>query len=269
VSLGAQAAITRPGSAVRRRNPLAVLSAAMVLALVMVVVVDPVTPAVLLAIELVVLPAAGVRIPTLLRRAWALPIGAVSIGLSNAVFGDAPGPVLVAAGPLTISGPDALTGLALAVRVLAIALPGVAAASAVDPTDLADALIQQLGVSPRFAVGGLAGLRLLPVLSADWQTIGLARRARGLDAGYNPAAALHLFAGRTFAFLVAAIRRAVRLAGAMEARALDAGVPRTVLRVQRFGPADVLTVLGTALALAAALGASLGLGTLRLLFWGV
>ena len=45
-------------------------------------------------------------------------------------------------------------------------------------------------VSPKVAYGVLAALRLLPLLAADWRTLSLARRARGLDAGRNPVAAL-------------------------------------------------------------------------------
>ena len=66
-------------------------------------------------------------------------------------------------------------------------LPGRHPATATsDPTEVADALIQQARVSPRFAIGVLAALRLVPVLARDWRTIGLARRARGVEAGRSP-----------------------------------------------------------------------------------
>ena len=42
------------------------------------------------------------------------------------------------------------------IRVLAIALPGVLALATTDPTDLADALVQQLHLPWRFAIGALA-----------------------------------------------------------------------------------------------------------------
>ena len=58
-----------------------------------------------------------------------------------------------------------------------------------DPIEMADALIQQARVSPRFAIGVLAALRLLPLLAQEWQTIGMARRARGVEAGRSPIAA--------------------------------------------------------------------------------
>ena len=87
-------------------------------------------------------------------------------------------------------------------RLIAIFLAGMLATATSDPTEVADALIQQARVSPRFAIGVLAALRLVPVLAREWQTIGLARRARGVEAGRSPVAAVRLLAGRLMALLV-------------------------------------------------------------------
>ena len=67
---------------------------------------------------------------------------------------------------------------------------GVLATATIEPIEVADALIQQLRVSPRFAIGVLAALRLLPLLAQEWQTLGVARRARGVEAGRSPVAAI-------------------------------------------------------------------------------
>jgi energy-coupling factor transport system permease protein len=138
---------------------------------------------------------------------------------------------------------------------------GVLAFAAIDPTDLADALVQHLRAPARFAYGALAAVRMLPLLAAEWQTIGLARRARGIDAGRNPAAAVRLFGGRVFALLVGAIRRATRLAVAMDARGFDTDRPRTFARRSRFGRADA-ALLGAGVLLATgATVVSMALGT--------
>jgi hypothetical protein len=68
-----------------------------------------------------------------------------------------------------------------------------------DPTDLADALVQNAKAPARFAIGALAAMRLLPLLGAEWQALALARRARGIDAGHNPIARLRLFGSTAFA----------------------------------------------------------------------
>jgi len=130
-----------------------------------------------------------------------------------------------------------------------------------DATDLADSLVQQARVPARFAVGALAAFRLLPLLAEEWRTIALARRARGVDAGRNPVAALRLFAGQVFALLVGAIRRGVRLAAAMDARGFDSGRRRSTARPQVVLPADRLLVAGALAVAAAATAVSVALGT--------
>ena len=94
--------------------------------------------------------------------------------------------------------------------------------------------------------------------------IGRARRARGLDAGWSPVGRLRAFTGQVFAVLVAAVRRGVRLAAAMDARGFaTTGVERTVARPQPMQPADWALVAGTAAAVALAVAVSVALGTWR------
>ena len=145
----------------------------------------------------------------------------LSVALVNTLLApEQAGPTLLQLGPMRIGADTALSGLALGVRLLAIALAGLLATVTSDPVDVADALIQQWRVSPRFALGALAALRLLPSFAREWETIGLARRARGVDAGGSPIAALRLLGGRLLALLVGGVRRATRMAAAMESRGL-------------------------------------------------
>ena len=155
-----------------------------------------------------------------------------------------------------------LTALGLVLRLLAVALPGMIVFATTDPTDLADALVQNAKAPARFAIGALAAFRLVPLLGQEWQMLSMARRARGVDAGRNPVAELRLFASTAFALLVGAIRRGTRLAVAMDARGFDAGTPRTVARRQRFGPADALLIAGAVVLAAAALTTSVAPGHL-------
>ncbi|MGH8838402.1 MAG: energy-coupling factor transporter transmembrane component T, partial [Jiangellaceae bacterium] len=159
-----------------------------------------------------------------------------------------------------------LTALSVTVRVLAIAFPGVVVLVTIDPTDLADSLVQNARVPARFAYASLAALRLLPLMAVEWRTIGLARRARGVDAGRNLVAHLRLFAGTVFTLLVGAVRRGTRLAVAMDARGFDAVGPRTIARPQVVRRSDVALVLGAFAVLVAAALASSALGTFRP-FW--
>ncbi|MEV4545443.1 energy-coupling factor transporter transmembrane component T family protein [Micromonospora echinaurantiaca] len=256
--------VAAPDAPLARRNPVAKLAAALVFSFIMIATLDPVAPAIAVAVELAVLPLFGVRFRVLARRAWPLLLGAVGILVTLVLFAaERSGRVLVEAGPAVVTSGVLLTALGLVLRMFAVALPGVIVFATTDPTDLADALIQNAKAPARFAIGALAAFRLVPLLGQEWQMISLARRARGVDAGRNPLAKLRLFASTAFALLVGAIRRGTRLAVAMDARGFDAGTPRTVARRQRFGAADGLLIAGAAAVAGAALTVSVLLGTFR------
>ena len=257
--------IADPGAPLARRNAVAKLAAVTALTVPLLASLDPVTPAVALAVELAVVPLFGLRYAALARRGWPLLVSVVGIGLTQVLFGTAGGRVLLHAGPVTVTSGALLTAAALALRVFAVALPGVLVFASTDPTDLADALVQQARVPARFAIGALAAWRMVPLLADEWRLLVLARRARGIDAGRNPVARVRLGASALFALLVGAIRRGTRLATAMDARGFDAGVRRTVARPQRFTGADAALV-GGGLALGLlALAASVTVGTFRAL----
>ncbi|MBQ1028151.1 energy-coupling factor transporter transmembrane protein EcfT [Micromonospora sp. C95] len=256
--------IARPGAPLARRNPVAKLAAAMLFALPLMTTLDPVTPAIAIAVELAVLPLFGVRLGLLARRAWPLLAAAGGILVTLVLFAaDRSGRVLLDAGPIVVTSGVLATALGLVLRLFAVALPGVIVFATTDPTDLADALVQNAKAPARFAIGALAAFRLVPLLGQEWQMITMARRARGVEAGRSPVARLRLFVSTAFALLVGAIRRGTRLAVAMDARGFDSGVPRTFARRQRFVAADWLLVAGAAATGGAALAASVLLGTFR------
>ena len=253
-------------AALARLNPVAKVTAAGIVTLGMLLSLDPVTPAIVLVAEAIAFPFTGVRFRTLLRRCWPLLIGIGGVVVANLIAVQG-GEVLLEIGPIDITSDAVASAGTVALRLLALTLPGILVLAVTDPMDLADALVQQWRVPARFAYGALAALRLLPLLSADWHMIGRARRARGLDPGRSPVAHLRAFGGQVFAVLVAAVRRGVRLAAAMDARGFGAtGVERTVARSQPMRPADWLLVAATAVTVAGAIAVSVALGTWRLPF---
>ena len=231
-----------PRAPLARANPVAKLCAAAILMGALFVGSGPITPAVILAAILASLPLAGLGVGTLLVRTWPLLVAAFMVGLLN---------VLLA--PPRPAGPDLQTGLALGLRLLGVALSGVLALASTDPTDLADSLQQQARLSPRLAMGALAAVRMLPILATEWQLLGMARRARGVSAGWSPVLAARLAFGKLLALLVGAVRRATRLALAMDARGFGGASGRTIARPQRVRLADVGLVLAAVLVGAAAL----------------
>ena len=254
-------------TAISRANPLTKLAATVVISSALVVSVDLVSAGTALAAELLVLPFAGAAWRTLGRLMLPVGLSALLGGLAAAVFGVDSGPVLAAAGPVSITEGSATTGVAMLLRVLAIALPSIALVATTDPTDLADALAQRAHLPHRFVLGALAGLRLLSVLAQEWQSLATARRARGLGGGAGPVGAARVFAGQAFALLVMAVRRAGRLAMAMEGRGFGAGPTRTWARPSTFHPRDLAVLLGAVLLATLAVGAAVAAGTWSVVWW--
>ena len=255
-----------PAAPLVRANPVAKLAAALLLLVALFASLDLLTAAIIGGAMLLLLPRSGMRPGDLVARWWLIGLSAISVAFANTLLAAQQiGPPLVVIGPVEIGAGTALSGFSLAVRLLAIALVGLLATTTSDPTDLADALVTQLHAPARFAIGALAALRLVPLLAVEWQTISLARRARGVDAGRSPIAAIHLFAGQLLSLLVAAVRRATRMALAMEARGLGARSCRTSARESRMRTSDWAWIAGAGLLAAGAIGISVAAGTWRFL----
>ena len=151
--------------------------------------------------------------------------------------------------------------VAITLRVFAVALPMVVLARDIDPTELGDAFSQILKLPSRFVIGAVAGVRMMTLFQSDWQSLGMARRARGLtDVGK-----LQHVLTMSFGLLVIALRRGGKLATAMEARGFGTG-KRSWARVPAYSRRDAYVAVAAAVIVACAYGVSLGLGTLRFLW---
>lgn len=238
-----------PGAVLARANPLAKLGAAATVMLVLFLSTDLITPLVMLAATAIAITLTGVPVRALLARMAPVFIAALGAAAINGIFG-AGGPSLVAA-------------IATGLRLVAIALAGVVAFVSIDPTDLADSLMQHAHAPARFAVGALAAFRLLPLFATEWETIGLARRARGIDDTASWRTRVWSFRERAFSLLVAAIRRGVRLALAMDARGFATITCRTVARPQPFTTTDRVLLLVALTIAAGTVVLGIALGTWR------
>ncbi|WP_125614662.1 energy-coupling factor transporter transmembrane component T family protein [Specibacter cremeus] len=241
-------------------NPLSKLGAGVLITVVLLLTVDWVSAVAALALELCLLPLAGLGARMLLLRGWPILIAAAVGGYGTALLAPKTGNVLLVLGPVLFTTGSVESGIAIALRGLAIALPGVIVLASTDPTDLADALAQRLRLPHRFVLGALAGMRLVGLLVAEWQTLGMARRARGVGVNTGVAGRVAASLGQAMALLVQAIRRASRLAVTMEAKGFGAG-PRTWARESVFSRRDAAVAAGGLVICAVAVGAAVVLGT--------
>ncbi|MGH2472965.1 MAG: energy-coupling factor transporter transmembrane component T family protein [Candidatus Limnocylindria bacterium] len=232
-----------PRAPLANAHPVAKIAAAFVLMLALFLTVDPLTPTLVLVAEIAAIPFIGIPLRGLLRRALPVFIAAIGIGLFNAL----------------LSG-DLAAGVAIGLRLVGIALAGIVAVASIDPTDLADALVEHLHAPRRFTVGALAAFRLMPLFADEWQTIALARRARGLDNGRVTG-----FFSMTRSLLVAGIRRATRLAVAMDGRGFaDPGSPcRTLARPRPIVKRDWALIAASFAVAAVATATSVAAGSWR------
>lgn len=249
-----------------RANPLSKIFAALLLVVVLVLSLDMVSAGVALVLEVLLLPLAGLRLTMLLRRCWPILLAAVGVAYGTALLAEKAGQVVLEAGPFLLTSGSLAAATAVFLRSLAIGLPGILLLASTDPTDVADALAQRGRLPTRFVFGALAAMRLVGLLMEEWQSLGLARRARGVGRGSGGLPRVRSLAGQTMALLVQALRRACRLAAAMEAKGFGAG-PRTWARPSVFSTLDAVVVLGGVIISALAVMTAVFLGAWKPVFW--
>jgi energy-coupling factor transport system permease protein len=248
-------------SAIARVNPVAKLTVALLISIALMLSIDWVSAAVALLLEGLLLAWCGLTARQFWLRTAPVWIAAPFAMLTTVLYGEDSGAVLFSAGLISITDGSVALGLAIGLRVLAIGLPGIVLLATTDPTDLADGLAQVVRLPARFVLGALAGLRLVGMFIDDWQSLSLARRARGVGDGGGLRGRARRFAGLAFALLVLSVRRGSKLATAMEARGFGSDEPRTWARPSVFGVRDGLVVLlGVGIA-AAAITAAVLAGT--------
>ncbi|MCG2623208.1 energy-coupling factor transporter transmembrane protein EcfT [Arthrobacter sp. I2-34] len=248
-----------------RANPLAKFAAVVSITAVLALSIDWVSATTALLGEFALFGLAGLTLRLLWQRGWPLILAAALGGWSTTILAADSGRTLLDTGIWSISEGSLELGLGFMLRGLAIALPAILLMSCTDPTDLADALAQKARLPHRFVLGTLAAMRLVGLMAEEWQTIGMARRARGIGSHGSPLQRLRATLGQSFGLLVQAVRRASRLAVTMEARGFG-GAQRSWARESTFSRMDLWVVLGGMLIAAASLAAAVAAGTWNLVF---
>ena len=248
-----------------RLDPAVKLAVVLGLSLLLVLVIDPVTPTLFLAVTMAVALAFGGVGPGLIARAL-VPLGIVAIGFvwTNALFATTHEPATWTLGPLRASEAGLRFGLAIALRGLAIGMLSLAFVWTTDPTMLVVSLIHHARLPFRIGYPLLAGYRFLPFFADEHAQVRTARRVRGELAPRSPGGVARRALGELVTLLALAVRRATRIAIAMDARAFAAARRRTYYREARLRAGDLAFAAGALATALALLGLSAAAGWLRI-----
>lgn len=139
---------------------------------------------------------------------------------------------------ITAEGLD--TGLEVGFRMLGFVAYGFLFASTTDVTNLMLSLMQQCKVPPKIGYAMLAGFRFLPMFKEEYDQIKAAHRVRGVGRMPGVRGKVQAFLRYTIPLLAQGIRKAERVAVALEARGFDGSAERTFYRQMTIGRADAV-----------------------------
>lgn len=149
-------------------------------------------------------------------------------------------------GPLKFTDKGLIVGLSLSFRVLTIGITSVLFTTNTDPTELMLSLIKQCQLNPGIAFGILTAFRFLPTMETDLATIKAAHRVRNAknNKWYLEKGRWHKYA---IPLLATNIRKAERVAIAMEARGFENNMQRTYFKTVYWKKTDTIFILCTIL----------------------
>nr|WP_309098965.1 energy-coupling factor transporter transmembrane component T [Fredinandcohnia onubensis] len=126
--------------------------------------------------------------------------------------------VLFKWGLITISEESINKGLVVGFRGIIFAGLGLTFALTTRPVFLFYSLMQQLKLPPKYAYSFMAGLRLIPIMMEEFQTIQNALRVRGIEHQKGIRSIFFKLKAYSIPLLSQSIRRAHRIAVAMETK---------------------------------------------------
>ncbi len=152
--------------------------------------------------------------------------------------------VIGSLGPLEFTDKGLIVGLSLCFRVLTIGITSTIFTTNTDPTELMLSLIKQCRLNPGIAYGILTAFRFLPTMETDLATIKGAHRVRNVKKHK-----WYMEKGRWYKYaiplLATNIRKAERVALAMEARGFENNQKRTYYKTVYWKKRDTIFVLCT------------------------
>ncbi|MFD1739069.1 energy-coupling factor transporter transmembrane component T family protein [Bacillus salitolerans] len=134
-------------------------------------------------------------------------------------------------------------GIHIGLRALMFAFLGLTFSLTTKPVMLFYSLMQQVKLSPKYAYSFLAGYRLIPIMIDEFQVIHSALKVRGLERKKGIMSIPGKFKAYSIPLLSQSIRRAFRIAVAMEAKKFRSTQSRTYYYQVGFSKMDIFFVL--------------------------
>lgn len=144
-------------------------------------------------------------------------------------------------------------GMHLGFKTVNMALTGLIFALTTRPVALFYSLMQQCKLPAKFAYSFMAALRLMPIMAGEFQTLGMALKVRGVKRRVGLGGVYETLRLYAIPLLAQSIRRAQRIAVAMEAKRFSSARERTYYYRIGFSMRDAYLLLYIAAALGVAL----------------
>lgn len=234
-------------SYLHRLNPLTKLMLTVPVATLVSLMFEPITPLVIAVVATLVtwrlghVPLASILRP--LAYALLLGFGMFWTGALYYAGQGADGPSVVP-GPVRISEASLLYGLTMISRTLAIFATSSLFVLTTNPVDFVVALIHQARLPVRVGYAVFAAYRFMPLVSEELDNIRAAHQVRGAATGRGFLARVRQTIGYAIPLLAISVRRAERVALAMDSRGFGARADRTYFRQTTLSRADLLFALG-------------------------
>lgn len=145
-------------------------------------------------------------------------------------------------GLIRITEESFLRGMLIGLRAGVFAVLGLTFALTTRPVNLFYSLMQQLRLNPKYAYSFMAALRLIPIMTEEFETIRNARKVRGSEKVNGLQGILFKMKVYTIPLLSGNIRRAHRIAVAMEAKRFSGNESRTYYYEVGYSGNDILFI---------------------------
>jgi len=248
-------------SPLHRLNPLTKLALTVPVAAIASLSDQPLTPVLVAGLAVVATRLFGnIPWPSILRPLALSSVLGFGMMWTGVLFyagpGSEPGAPAIRLGPIEVPVAAIVYGLTIAARLLAIFAASLLFVLTTDPVDFVLALIQQARLPHRVGYGVFAAYRFVPLVAEELDNIRAAHQIRGVSGEGGLRGRVRQTFSYAIPLLAISVRRAERVALAMDARGFGALPERTFFRRTYLRRADLIFTVAALVLLTVAVGAS-------------